>query len=107
MLAGKKGSLKYFRQFGSLCYVLNPFHLSKFDERGKESFLVGCIDSCYLIADLTNDKITISNNVRFTESRVYGHIRGYKPLIRFLTAINSKNRFAMFWTMSEHILFLF
>ncbi len=78
MLAGKKVSLKYFRRFGSLCYVLNPLHQDKFNERGREGFLVGCADSYYLIVDPTNGKIIKSKNVRFIENRVYGHIYGQK-----------------------------
>lgn len=74
----RKSSLKYFRHFGCLCYVLDPLSKGKLDERGIENFLIGCEDTNYAVIDPHTGKVRRSKHASFIESKVYRDVYGEK-----------------------------
>ena len=74
ILHGQPCTVKYFKRFGCLSYILNQAITSKFEPRALEGFLVGCCDTHYLIIQPKTGKVFKSKDVRCIELKTYGDV---------------------------------
>ncbi|KAK9727525.1 GAG-pre-integrase domain [Popillia japonica] len=74
MLHKRSCTIKYFRRFGCLSYVLNPQIKGKFTDRSMRGFLVACGETSYYVVVPETGKVYRSKNVKFIESKTYGNI---------------------------------
>lgn len=74
MMHKRPCSIKYFRRFGSLCYVLNTQMKGKFNDRSTRGFLVACGETSYYVVEPESGKVYRSKNVTFVESKTYGNV---------------------------------
>jgi hypothetical protein len=72
MFCERPSTVKYFKRFGCLSYVLDPTASAKFQEGGIRGFLVGCDDMGYTVILPETGQRKWSKHVTFTESKVYG-----------------------------------
>lgn len=74
MIHKRSCSIKYFRRFGCLSYVLNTKTRGKFNDRSVRGFLVACGETSYYIIEPETGKVYRSKNVNFIESKTYGNV---------------------------------
>lgn len=64
-------TVKYFRRFGCVCYVLNTQLKTKFDNKSTKGFLIDCEEDSYYTIEPESGKVLRSKNVKFIESKIY------------------------------------
>lgn len=75
-LLGKPPPLHYVKRFGAVSYATARPHRGKFEGKTERKFFVGIQQNAALLLTMPHGKITPVSNVRFVESRVYGHFYG-------------------------------
>lgn len=68
----RPSTIKYFRRFGCLSYVLNTDPNSKMSERGIDGFLIACGDTFYYVIEPSTGKVYKSKHAIFIQSKTYG-----------------------------------
>ena len=74
LMHDKPCTIKYFRRFGSLCYILNLNNKNKFDERAIEGFLIGCGENKYQVIQPSTGKVYKTKYLSCIESKTYGDV---------------------------------
>ena len=87
-------TVKYFRRFGCLSFVLNTFQrLEKFEKRTIKGFLVSCGEDSYNVIDPESIKVYRSKNVDFIENITFGDV--YNNKINKTVVYNEGTRYEL------------